>query len=299
MTNPPSDEDVQMIPVDRINVLNPRDRDKRKFQEIVDSIARVGLKKPITVSRRSDVNGEQMYDLAYGEGRLKAFKLLDQTKIPAIVTDLPKEDCFLMSLVENLARRHHTPMELMTDIATLSDRGYEPQQIAAKTGLSKVYVRDILRLLRNGEERLIAAVERNQIPITIAVAIATTDEEDVQQALTEAYERKELRGNRLQVALRVVQLRRQRGKKFVQNKKMPRHRKLTANAVVRAYKEETQRQRAMVLKADLTERRLFFIVSALRDLFEDESFVMLLNEHGLETVPRQIADLMSHEEAAE
>ena len=55
----------------------------------------------------------------------------------------------------------------------------------------------------------------------------------------------------------------------------------------------------MVLKADLTERRLLLIVSALRELFADESFVMLLNAHGLDTVPRQIAELVSCQEIAE
>jgi ParB family chromosome partitioning protein len=293
------DDNVQMISVERINILNPRDRDKGKFQEIVDSIARVGLKKPITVSRRPAGDCEEHYDLVCGEGRLEAFKRLDQKAIPAIVTELPKEECFLMSLVENLARRHHTPMELMKEIATLSDRGYEPAEIANKTGLSKEYVRDILRLLKSGEERLITAVERNQIPIRIAIAIATTDEEDVQRALTEAYELNELRGNRLLAARRIVQLRRRRGKTFVRSGTPKSGRKLTANAIVRAYKEETQRQRAMVLKADLTEHRLFLIVSALRELFADESFVSLLNASGLDTIPRQIADLISRKEAAE
>ena len=42
---------VEMVPVDRITVLNPRVRDKRKFHEIVESIANVGLKQPIKVSR--------------------------------------------------------------------------------------------------------------------------------------------------------------------------------------------------------------------------------------------------------
>ena len=31
--------------------------------------------------------------------------------------------------------------------------------------------------------------------------------------------------------------------------------------MVRAYKQETDRQRSMIMKADLTERRLLFIIS--------------------------------------
>lgn len=295
--SPTPDDAVQLIPIDRINILNPRDRDKKKFRDIIDSISHVGLKKPITVSRRANKNGDELYDLVCGQGRLEAFKMLDQNTIPAIVIDLPKEECFLMSLVENLARRHHTPMELMREIATLSERGYNIAEIADKTGLSKEYVRDLLRLLQNGEERLVAAVERNQIPITVAVEIANTDDEGMQQALAEAYERNDLRGNRLQVARRIVQARRQWGKKVVRHGNSPGERTLTAKAIVRAYKQETERQRAMIMKADLTESRLFFIVSALKELFNDANFVILLRAEGLETVPRQIVDLLCQQEA--
>ncbi|MBK1725421.1 chromosome partitioning protein ParB, partial [Thiocystis violacea] len=43
---------VTLIPTDRIRILNPRVRNRRNFDDIVDNIARIGLKRPITVSRR-------------------------------------------------------------------------------------------------------------------------------------------------------------------------------------------------------------------------------------------------------
>jgi hypothetical protein len=52
--------EVQMVPVDAITVLNPRARNKRVFHELITSIAHLGLKKPITVSRRATAPG---YDL--------------------------------------------------------------------------------------------------------------------------------------------------------------------------------------------------------------------------------------------
>ena len=116
---------VNLIQIDRIRVLNPRDRNLPKFREIVDSISHVGLKRPITVNRAPATKGIEQYDLVCGQGRLEAFKILEQTEIPAIVIDASREDCFLMSLVENLARRHHTSLELMRDIGTLAERGYD------------------------------------------------------------------------------------------------------------------------------------------------------------------------------
>lgn len=60
--------EIRMVPVDLITILNPRVRNKRIFQELVDSIAHLGLKKPITVSQRA---GKTRYDLVCGQGRLK------------------------------------------------------------------------------------------------------------------------------------------------------------------------------------------------------------------------------------
>ena len=62
-------QQIHMIAVDSIKVLNPRVRNKRIFQELVTSIAHLGLKKPITVSLRGDGSG---YDLVCGQGRAAA-----------------------------------------------------------------------------------------------------------------------------------------------------------------------------------------------------------------------------------
>ena len=125
----PDIPEIRMVPVDAITVLNPRVRNKSIFQELVNSIAHLGLKKPITVSQRA---GKPRYDLVCGQGRLEAFIALGQSEIPAIVIDVAEEDCFVMSLVENLARRQHTPLELVRAIGALRERGYSHPEIAAK-----------------------------------------------------------------------------------------------------------------------------------------------------------------------
>ena len=99
MTGSENDFTIETIPVVRITVLNPRVRDKKKFLEIVDSIAKVGLKQPIKVSRVKGPDGEAAYNLVYGQGRLEAFIALGQKAIPAIVVDVDEQDCLIMSLV--------------------------------------------------------------------------------------------------------------------------------------------------------------------------------------------------------
>ena len=75
----PMASEIRRIPVSAITILNPRVRNKRIFNELVTSIAHLGLKKPITVSARADQSG---YDLVCGQGRLEAFVALGQTEIP-------------------------------------------------------------------------------------------------------------------------------------------------------------------------------------------------------------------------
>jgi ParB/RepB/Spo0J family partition protein len=153
--------EVQMVPVDAITVLNPRARNRRVFHELITSIAHLGLKKPITVSRRE---GEPGYDLVCGQGRLEAFIALGQSEIPAIVIEASQEDCYVMSLVENLARRHPGSLELMREIGALKERGYNSAEIAAKTDFTPDYIAAICYLLEHGEERLLVAVERGVMP---------------------------------------------------------------------------------------------------------------------------------------
>jgi ParB family chromosome partitioning protein len=110
------DPKVRTIPVDRINVLNPRDRGRKKFSQIVGNIARLGLKKPITVTHAGGSNGESRYDLVCGQGRLEAYIALGQSDIPALAVEAPKEDLLLMGIAENLARRKHSTIELVREI---------------------------------------------------------------------------------------------------------------------------------------------------------------------------------------
>ena len=84
-------QNIEMIPISRITVLNPRARNKRQHREIVNNIETIGLKRPITVSRQEGPGGPR-YDLVCGEGRLEAFQTLGQTEIPAVVIEARPPD---------------------------------------------------------------------------------------------------------------------------------------------------------------------------------------------------------------
>ena len=281
---------VQMIPIDQINVVNPRTRGQVKFKVLVSNIAKLGLKRPITVAPRKSRDGGAKYNLACGQGRLEAYRALGQFEVPAIVIEANREDLLLMSLVENLARRRQTSIELAEEIRALRERGYNYSEIARKTDLVTGYVRDIDRLLRKGEERLLQAVERGQIPISVAMTIASSDDEKIQRALTEAYESKNLRGKALLKARRIVEARRSCGKRLRGASRKHDTKGVSHDKLLRTYHQETQRQRYVIKKSKVCEARLLFVVSGLRSLFEDENFVTLLRAEGLDTLTKFLAE---------
>jgi ParB family chromosome partitioning protein len=285
---------VELIPVDRITVVNPRVRNKKVFREIIANIADLGLKRPITVSRRVDPDGLR-YDLVCGQGRLEAYQALGQSEIPALVVEADGEDCLVMSLVENLARRQHRAIDLLQDIEGLKRRGYGEPEIARKTGLTVEYVRGVIRLLERGEHRLLRAVESRQMPMSIAVEIAETDDAGTQRALQQAYERNLLRGRKLIAAKRLIEQRRRRGKGFRNSVVRP-GQMVTSTTLLRVYREEAEKKRLLVRKAEATRDRLVFITEALRKLLADEHFVTLLRAEGLDTLPRNLADRIERTE---
>lgn len=282
---------LRMIPVDRIEVLNTRERNGKVFEKIVGNIKTIGLKKPISVTPRPGPDGSERFLLVCGEGRLNAFKSLGEVMIPALIVSVSDEDAFIMSLAENIARRQYRPLELLSGIEALRDQGYEKKEIAAKTGLTTEYVNGILILLNHGEERLLIAVEKGRIPLNSALAIVGAGEDDkaVQTALQSAYESGELRGKRLLDARRILERRQSLGRSARRNS--PRkHTDITTSSLVRTYQKEVERQRAMVRKAEFAQQRLMFVVGALRDLLADENFVNLLRAEQLDTLPKYLAD---------
>jgi ParB family chromosome partitioning protein len=281
--------EIRLIPIEKVTVLNPRARNRRVFSELVASIRQLGLKKPITVSQRP---GQDGYDLVCGQGRLEAFIALRETEISAVVVEASQEECFVMSLVENLARRQHSPLDLMRQIGALRERDYSVTEIAVKTGFSDEYISAICYLLDHGEDRLLAAVDRGVVPATIAMEIAKSPEADVQVALTEAYERRALPGNQVLVIRKIIDQRRANGKGLGRNgRECPGARKrVSADSLVRAYRKETERQKLMVKRANLSQRRLLIVVNAIRRLLDDEDFATLLRAEGLSTLPRPLAE---------
>ena len=286
---------VEMILIARINVLNPRSRNKRQHREIVDNIESVGLKRPITVSRIENTD-PPAYDLVCGEGRIEAFRLLGATEIPAIVIEAPEADCLVMSLVENIARRKVRPIDLMQEVGNMRKRGHSDEEIASKIGVSPSYVNMIASLLERGEERLVSAVETGLIPISFAIDIARSSSNEIQNLLMDAYESGKIKGKKLTAIRRLID-KRSRTSKIADSgfgRKNP-PRRVTSADLMRVYQKEAEKQRLLVKKSEYAQTKLLFIVEALKDLLADEGFTTLLRAEGMATMPRALAARISGE----
>jgi ParB family chromosome partitioning protein len=282
-----------MIPIERIRVLNPRPRDKKKFEQIVQSIKNLGLKKPIQVSLRSAEEGtEPGYDLVCGQGRMEAFLALGHKEIPAIVVEVSREERLLRSLVENMARRLPSRLALMNEIERLKAEGYNNVEIGKKLDIADGTVGGYIALKKAGEERLLDAAINGKIPLGVAMDIAKANSPELQRELLKGFESKELNQFAIRTVKRLIDQRRfvGKGRDTDADKKKSR---TNADSLINAFKRESQKQRLMVKKARLCDAKLVITVTALGKLLGDENFFNLLRAESLADIPQYLQDKLA------
>lgn len=294
-------DEIKMIPIDRIRILNPRHRDKRKFEIIVQSIKNLGLKKPIQVSLRSAHETEEPgYDLVCGQGRIEAFIALGHKEIPAVIVEISKEERLLRSLVENMARRFASPLALIREIERLKSSGYSNLQIGKKLDIADSTVAGLIALQNSGEERLLDAATSGRIPLGVAMDIAKANDVETQRELLKAYESKQLNQVSIRTVKRLIDQRRFVGKERDTSNRSSRKKLTSAESLVNAYRRESQKQKLMIRKAKICDAKLVFIVTAFDKLVSDENFMTLLRAESLSTMPKYLWAKLStkHKEAA-
>ena len=283
-------DEVKLIPIDRIRILNPSHREKKKFEQILQSIKNLGLKKPIQVSLRSPEEGaEPGYDLVCGQGRMEAFIALGHKEIPAIVVEVSKEDRLLRSLVENMARRLPSPLALMNEIERLKAQGYTNVQIGEKLDIAGPTISGYIALKSAGEERLLDAAVSGRIPLGVAMDIAKAENPEMQRELLKAYETKQLNQVSIRTVKRIMDQRRFIGKERDTDSRQ-RKTRTSAESLVSAYRRESQRQKLLIRKARLCDAKLVFIVTAFNKLLADDNFIILLRAESLANMPKYVHD---------
>ncbi len=281
---------IILISIEDIHILNPRVRNQIIAEEIRQNIRSVGLKRPITVSPRNDAKSGKKYDLVCGQGRLEAYISAGETEIPCVVRKVSEEDAHIMSLVENIARRNGNALELLQSIKYLKSQGYEDDAIAAKTNLGKEYIRGIIRLLEQGEEYLVNAVEKGRIPLYQALNIASEDDTAVQMALTEAYESGGLTGKKLVDAQKIISRRKHYGKSLSAPHRE--HAKVSAEVLIAVYEKEAKEKKRLLAQSNYIKEVLDYTSTALRQLLKEVHFTNQLKAVGMNEIPQHVTDLL-------
>lgn len=281
---------IVLISIEEIHILNPRVRNQIIAEEIRQNIRNVGLKRPITVTPRKDAKNGKKYDLVCGQGRLEAFIAAGETEIPAVVREVSGEDAHIMSLVENIARRNCNSLELLQSIKYLKSQGYEDDAIAAKTNLGREYIRGIIRLLEQGEEYLVNAVEKGRIPLYQALHIAMEDDTAIQLALAEAHESGVLSGKKLIVAQKIISRRKHYGKGLSapQRDRV----RISPEDLIAVYEKEAREKKQLLAQSNYIKGVLNYTSTALRQLLNDVHFTNQLKAVGMHEIPLHVTDLL-------
>lgn len=282
---------IEMIPISKIDVVNPRDRNKKIKRKIAENIEVVGLKRPVTVRRKEKPENGKEYDLVCGQGRLEVFMEAKAKEIPAIVAEVSKEDALVMGLIENLARKNCRPLELLNTIRRLLNEGDRVPDISRKLGFSSQYADAIVSLLEKGEDRLVRAVETGDMTITAAILIANAGDTENQTILQEAYDKGILKGNKLMYAKRLLENRSKNGKSINhggRREKKP----FSILDAGKLFQKEVENKERIVKKANKVEDVLLLVVEGMKEVFADSEFQKILDAEKIGTLPKRLGERM-------
>ena len=133
----------------RSNPYQPRlTFDQEKLVELANSIKEHGVIEPIIVTK--SIKG---YEIVAGERRKKACELIGKETIPAVIKDFSDDQMMQIALLENIQRENLTAIEEAEAYNNLiKTLNITQEELANKIGKSRVYVTNMLGLLRLPED---------------------------------------------------------------------------------------------------------------------------------------------------
>lgn len=270
----------EMIPVEKIKVINSRNRDEKQFSLNVQSIEANGQLKDIRVNDKF-LAKTGFYELICGEGRLIAHQRLGRTHIRAEIVTCTRKQAYLESLVENLARSRPGTMDFARELKSLHDEGWTVEQIAQVACRTPEYIRQYIHLVERGEERLIQGVEQEVFPISFAVLVAGTDDAAIQNVLMDAFDQGIVNCQNFAKARALINARVGKHQRPDGNGKA----EYTVATLTSDIASATQEKESYVREAQDKETRLFTLLDGLATLWKDTALLELLRAEGLSERP--------------
>ncbi len=174
---------VLQLSIDSIrpNPYQPRqEMDAESLHDLCASIKRYGLIQPVVVRQ---INGRD-YELIAGERRLRACRMADMSRIPAIVIRAGGTDSAVMALIENIQRENLGYIEEAEAFSSLlSDHGMTQEELAAKVGKNQSTIANKIRILRLSPTVRKILIENNLSERHARAILRIYDESDKLKAL--------------------------------------------------------------------------------------------------------------------
>lgn len=136
-----------------------RDFDDEALLALAESVRARGILQPLVV--RPLAGGS--FELIAGERRLRAAKLAELARVPAVVRDTAEGERLELALIENMARQDLNAIEEARACATLvDDLGLSKEEVGRRVGRSRVAVSNLIRTLELPDEAL-AMIEAGEL----------------------------------------------------------------------------------------------------------------------------------------
>ena len=271
------DRRYEMVPVDKVKVINSRRRDEVQFQMNVQSIDTIGLLKPVLVNDKF-LDSTGLYELVCGEGRLTAHKRLEAEQIKAEVMTCSRKEAYLLSLIENLARSRPGTMEFAKALKRMYDQGWSYEEIGRVACKSTEYIRQYITLVDNGEDRLIRGVEQGLFSISFALLVAQTDDANIQNVLMDAFDQGIVNCQNFARARGIINARFDKRNFRAKGSNTAGY---TVTALVGDIANATKAKDSYVRESKEKENRLLLLLEGIETFFRDETLVNLLQQEGL------------------
>jgi len=144
------DNDTGVITL-KINSIVPsrfqprRDFDKKKLQELADSLKENGIIQPIIVMKHDD----SKYEIIAGERRLEASKIAGFTEVPVIIRKVTPKEQLQIAIIENVQREDLNAIEEAKAYQQLHEEfKLTHSQISNLVGKDRVTITNFIRLLK-------------------------------------------------------------------------------------------------------------------------------------------------------
>jgi ParB family chromosome partitioning protein len=173
-------------------------------------------------------------------------------------------------------------MDFARELKNLHDEKWDLESIAKIACRSVEYIRQYIRLVENGEERLIQGVEQDVFPISFAVLVAQSDDATIQNVLMDAFDQGIVNSSNFARARTIIEARLERQKR---KKGKASSKEYTVATLTQDIASATEAKASYVREAEGKESRLYVLLDGLSALWKDTEFMQLIQAEQLDKRP--------------